>query len=164
MTLVLNEIYLLTGGNQGDRRQELESACVHIEEQIGTIAEKSKIYETAAWGKTDQPSFLNQVLKVSSPLSSQEVLKKIHQIETYMGRVRKERWAERNIDIDILYYNDDIIVCDHLKVPHPELHNRRFTLYPLVELAPDFLHPVFNISNQKLLAQCPDQCEVKVYK
>ncbi|MFN6946510.1 MAG: 2-amino-4-hydroxy-6-hydroxymethyldihydropteridine diphosphokinase [Cytophagaceae bacterium] len=155
------EVYLLTGSNLGDREGALKSAENHIREDIGEIKAISKIYETEAWGKTDQPSFYNQVLLIDTTLSPIEILNRINTIEEKMGRKRMEKWAERIIDIDILYYQDEIVVTKDLKIPHPEIQNRRFTLIPLSEIAQDFRHPVLNVSNKRLLEMCADQLNVR---
>ena len=155
--------YLLLGSNQGDREYFLAEAIQRINQLAGKIINKSAVYETAAWGLADQAAFLNQVIQVSTSLSPADLLYQLNLIEEALGRVRKTKWAARVIDIDILYYDDIILQTENLIIPHPHLHERRFTLVPLVELAPDFVHPVFQKSNTNLLAVCPDDLEVKVY-
>jgi 2-amino-4-hydroxy-6-hydroxymethyldihydropteridine diphosphokinase len=157
----LNTLYLLLGTNIGDKKSNLREALAYILADIGDISKASKVYSTGAWGKTDQDDFLNQVICVTTKKSPSKILKAIHSIEKKMGRVRKEKWSERIIDIDILYFNDEIIVQKDLKIPHPELHKRRFTLIPLSEIAPDLRHPVLNLTTLKLLFYCEDMLPVQ---
>ena len=153
-------IYLLLGCNLGDKNANLKQAKTLIQARIGQIEGLSSVYETAAWGKTDQPTFLNQVIEVSTSLSAGSLLSATQQIEKDIGRVRIEKWGERIIDIDLLYYNDNIYSSEHLSIPHPGIPARRFTLVPLVELAPDFIHPVLEKTNRTLLAECQDTLPV----
>ena len=157
-----DSIYLLLGSNLGNRIELLNNAIKNIGIHLGQISEISKLYETAPWGISEQPAFLNQVVKIKSNLLPMELLAKIQFIETDMGRVRHEKWGERKIDIDILYYNDLIFDSTELKIPHPEIQNRRFTLVPLVELAPEFMHPKLLLNNAKLLNECDDSLSVSV--
>lgn len=142
----MSEVFLLLGSNMGDSQNYLRQAKLALQQQIGTLLATSSVYQTAAWGKTNQPDFLNQVLRMETDLAPLEVLKACLAIEQQLGRIREEKWASRTIDIDILFY--DSIIMDHekLRIPHPFLHQRAFTLIPLVELAPDWVHPVFNKS------------------
>ncbi|HEY8402320.1 MAG TPA: 2-amino-4-hydroxy-6-hydroxymethyldihydropteridine diphosphokinase [Cytophagaceae bacterium] len=156
----MNKVYLLLGSNLGNRIETLASVRKVLEIRVGKILSKSSCYETEPWGKTDQPEFINQVLLIETPLKPQEVLKTILQIELEHGRIRKEKFGARVIDIDILYYENEIIVTEELKIPHPEIHNRRFVLVPLVEIAAEFKHPVFNLSNNELLTRCKDNLKV----
>jgi 2-amino-4-hydroxy-6-hydroxymethyldihydropteridine diphosphokinase len=156
----MNKAYLLTGGNMGDRKQNLAAAYQYIEQQCGKISNSSSLYETAAWGKNDQPAFLNQALEVETSLAPKQLLKKILQIEKELGRVREEKYGPRLIDIDILLFNNDIYNYPLLKIPHPELQNRRFVLVPLAEIAAAVIHPVFKKTIAELLAVCPDKLEV----
>ena len=156
-------VYLLLGGNLGDRILYLQQARESIDRRVGSITRTSNVYETAAWGKTDQPTFLNQVLEVHTTLSPEEVLQSINAIEHELGRIRQEHWGARVIDIDILFYDDLVQQTQRLTIPHPQLHLRRFTLMPLAEIAPDQVHPVLGKSITQLLESCPDELEVKVY-
>ncbi|MCY7420893.1 MAG: 2-amino-4-hydroxy-6-hydroxymethyldihydropteridine diphosphokinase [Chitinophagaceae bacterium] len=157
----MNNVFLLTGGNMGNRQQNLLQAGKAIEQQVGKIVSASKIYETDAWGKTDQQSFYNQVLHVYSFLSPIEILKLVLDIEVSMGRERIIKYGPRLIDIDILFYNNAVIKTSELTVPHPEIQNRRFALTPLAELAPDYLHPVLHKTVAGLLSECKDPLMVK---
>jgi len=159
----MNDIYLLTGGNVGDRLSNLQKASDLIEKQVGQVLKQSLIYETAAWGLTEQASFLNQVLCVQSLLEPEELLTTILQIEQQLGRTRHIKMGPRTIDIDILFYNNEVISTPRLTVPHPEMANRRFVLTPLNEISPDFIHPVLGKTVAQLLQHCPDQLEVNIY-
>ena len=159
-----NVFFLLLGTNLGNRKELLREAIQQIKQQIAPILAQSAIYETAPWGVTDQPAFLNQVLQLESILHPIDILQRALKIEKELGRERHERWGPRLIDIDLLYYGDLILKMSDLIVPHPRLHERRFTLVPLAEIAPDFVHPVFKKNNQKLLADCTDSSEVFVFK
>lgn len=158
---ITKKVHLLLGGNLGDRVLMLENAVKLIAEHVGEIIIASKLYETAAWGKEDQNAFLNQVLLVESRFSSAEILIKIQHIENKLGRIRFEKWSERLIDIDILFIENEITETSNLIVPHPFIQDRRFTLIPLSEISPDFIHPVFNKSIVDLLSSCADSLEVK---
>lgn len=156
----MNKIFLITGGNIGDRKKNLETAAVLIEKQIGKIIKSSQIYETDAWGITEQHSFYNQIHIVESRFSAFEVMEKILKIEEKMGRVRTIKNAARIIDIDILFFNDDTVNEENLTIPHPQIFNRRFVLMPLDELAPEKIHPAFKESIHDLLAKCKDELKV----
>ena len=158
-----NTVYLLLGSNLGDRLQVMQSARGLIQKEIGQIKAESSVYETAPWGVLDQPAFLNQVVQLQTLLEPEEVLRIILEIEHELGRVRYERWGARVIDIDILYFQDLILDSSRLTIPHPRLHERRFTLTPLAEIAPGFIHPVLNKSSVQLLAACADESEVKIF-
>lgn len=159
----MNHAYLLTGGNLGNREQHLARARELIGQQCGTIIEASSLYETAAWGKTDQPDFLNQALHISTLLNAKQLIRRILKTEKMMGRVREEKYGPRIIDIDMLLFNNETYDYPFLKIPHPELPGRRFALLPLAEIAPGLVHPVLNKPIKELLRACPDQLEVKKY-
>jgi 2-amino-4-hydroxy-6-hydroxymethyldihydropteridine diphosphokinase len=159
----MSTTFLLLGSNQGDRMQFLAQARRQLQAGAGSIQKESAIYETAAWGLQDQPAFLNQVLVLATALSPEALLAEIHQIEKKLGRVRKTKWAARVIDIDILYFDDLVLQTPRLQLPHPHLQDRRFTLLPLAEIAPGWVHPVFQKTNCQLLEQCPDTLEVRKY-
>ena len=158
---MMNGTYLLLGTNLGDKKENLQKAIEGIEAFFGKIQSHSSVYETAAWGKHDQPSFLNMVVLVPNSTNPQLSLDAIQKIEQAMGRIRIEKWKERIIDIDILYIDQRIIDTPNLRVPHPELTNRRFTLAPLAEIAPDFIHPINGKSQRQLLLACTDPLPVK---
>lgn len=154
------DIYILLGSNLGDRKSILTKASEKIRQKAGKIIASSALYETAAWGITDQPAFINQVLHIETALSPKELLVVCNDIENELGRVRKVKWGARIIDIDILYYEKVIMDTKVLTIPHPFLQERRFTMEPLSEVAPDFTHPVFRKTNKDLLNECPDKLEV----
>lgn len=156
--------YLLIGTNMGQRDANLQLATELLEKQVGKLTKSSSIYETAAWGKENQPGFLNQVLAFETNLKPAELLEKILQIEQQMGRQRLEKWGSRIIDIDILYFNEKIINQKNLQIPHPYLQDRRFTMVPLAEIAPDFTHPVLKKNNKQLLEICEDRLEVNPFE
>lgn len=156
----MNTIFLITGGNIGYRENNLRTAAELIQNRIGKIIQSSAIYETEAWGNKDQPAFYNQVHIVESTFSAEEIMKKILAIEKQMGRIRTIKNAARIIDIDILFFNEEIINSPNLIIPHIEISNRRFVLMPLSELSPDFVHPVLNKSIKDLLSACRDPLEV----
>jgi 2-amino-4-hydroxy-6-hydroxymethyldihydropteridine diphosphokinase len=124
------------------------------------LLQQSNIYKTAAWGNTEQDDFYNQVIEVSTELSAEILLQTLLGIETKMGRTRNQKWEARIIDLDILYFNNEIIDTEILKVPHPYMHLRRFTLIPLTEIAANYVHPIFDKTNSELLASCCDGSEV----
>lgn len=159
--MTTHTVFLLLGANLGDRTATLQRALDHIRTDVGPVLQQSALYETAAWGVTDQPAFLNQVLKVLSVFPPEEILEKTQAIEARLGRVRREKWGSRVIDIDLLYVDDLVQHRETLILPHPFLHERRFTLVPLAEVAPEFIHPVFHKTNKQLLAECQDTGEVK---
>jgi len=156
----MSTAHLLIGGNLGDRKENLLTAISLINEQCGTLTRSSSVYETEAWGKTDQPLFLNQALEISTSLNARQLMRKILKIEKEMGRVRKEKLGPRIIDIDILLYENEIHDLRFLKIPHPEMHNRRFVLVPLAEIDPTLQHPVLKKSIAELIEECPDNLEV----
>jgi len=154
--------YLLLGSNMGQSKALLANAADQIQQLIGPIQVKSSIYKSDAWGKEDQDPFLNQVLLVETPLSASNLLQSLLQIEQQMGRIRSVKWGARIIDIDILFYDNEQIQDDNLIIPHPALAERRFTLIPLNEIAPYYLHPVFNKSIASLLLNCTDPLTVNL--
>jgi len=157
----MNVIFLLLGSNLGNRKQFLDEAISLISAKIGTVTKRSSIYETQSWGKSDLPDYLNQVVVIESNLTAREVLNGILAIEKQLGRVREEKWGSRTIDIDILFYNSDIINDPDLQVPHPQLHNRGFTLAPLAEIAPKFEHPVLKENILQLKNNLADNLQIK---
>lgn len=147
----------------GNPQQKLLTAQKNIERKIGKIVRLSGIYQTAAWGNTKQPDFLNQVIIVETKLTAQKIIKLILEIEEKMGRIRTKKNAPRIIDIDILFHNKDIIEEKDLVVPHAEIQNRKFVLIPLNELSPNFKHPVLRKTIHHLLTICSDPLNVKKF-
>ena len=159
----MNIVYLMTGGNVGNRQQYLENAALLIETACGKITRRSALYETAAWGKTDQAAFLNQALELSTLLDPGELMKALLLIEQKTGRERSEKYGPRTIDIDILLFNSAIVQSALVTVPHPQMANRRFVLVPLNEIAAGYIHPILKKSISQLLAICPDTLPVKKF-
>ena len=157
----MNISFLLIGGNEGDPRAQLAKAGENIERMGCRILQRSALYETAPWGKTDQNYFLNQALQIATILEAAVLMDALLEIEEKMGRKRLEKYGSRIIDIDMLFFNEEIIHSPRLIIPHPEIQNRRFALVPMEEIAPDYRHPVFGRTIRALLAVCPDQLEVK---
>ena len=160
----MNITYLLIGGNLGNRQENLATARFLIGKHCGQITRQSSVYETAPWGKIDQPGFLNQALEVNTELNARQLIRRILKVEKIMGRVRKEKLGPRIIDIDILLFNDEIQDISFLKLPHPEMQHRRFVLIPLSEIAAEIVHPVLKKNILQLLQECPDELEVKKIK
>jgi len=157
----MEQIFLGLGTNVAPKEAYLSEVKIAIEEEVGPIVRASSLYETAAWGKTDQSDFMNQVIEIRSQLSPIELLDTVLAIEKKMGRVRVEKWAERIIDIDLLFYGQEMIQAPRLIVPHPFISVRNFVLAPLVEIAPDFIHPLAQQSISVLYQACPDQLGVR---
>lgn len=154
----------MLGSNLGNKKINLSTARDHISKSVGTILRTSSLYQSEAWGITEQPSFLNQVLQIETILNPQQLLKEILNIELKMSRIRNGKWKERIIDIDILYYDDIVIEETSLTVPHPEIPNRKFTLIPLCEIAPEEIHPILNITNTEILENTADILKVEKIK
>ena len=155
------DVYLLLGSNLGNRQGYLRQAINLIEAEVAPVSVASSLYETQSWGKTDEPDYLNQVICIKTNLSADIVLEKILNIEHMMGRKREVKWGSRIIDIDILFYGNDIISEPNLVVPHPQLHNRMFTLAPLAEIAPDFIHPLLGKHIFELKTELKSNLHVK---
>lgn len=154
--------YLLLGGNLGNREANLKQAIQLLNDKIGKVIAFSSLYETAAWGKTDQPAFLNQAVAVQTNLSAVEVLDLALSIEQELGRVRKDKWGERLIDIDLILFGDQVInIPDKLQVPHPHMQHRKFVMEPLAEIAPEVVHPVLGQTILLISRNINDPLEVK---
>lgn len=153
--------YLLLGSNLGDRKQLLLSALTLIEEKAGAIFAQSGFYETEAWGKTDQPDFVNMAVGIKTDLPALNLLRVLLDVERELGRVRVEKWGERLIDIDLILYGAEIIdLGDELQVPHPQMQNRKFVLAPLAEIAPKVVHPILKKTISEILAILTDSLSV----
>ena len=159
----MNQVYLQLGSNLGARENFLQTARDFISEELGLIEEISKIYESTPWGVDGQGCFLNQVLLLSTSIGPHDLLNLILTIEKKIGRIRIEKWGERVIDIDILFYNDDIIETIDLCIPHKYLSKRRFVLIPLCEIAENLNHPKYNKTILELLNECIDEEKVEIY-
>lgn len=154
-------VVLHLGSNQGERLTYLREAIALIRLHVGEVIELSGIYETAAWGRTDQEAFYNLALIVETALSPFDLLDCTQGIERHIGRNKTVHWGPRNIDIDILYIDDLIVHTPRLQVPHSQLHIRNFVLYPLREVDNDGRHPIFACSNEELFHRSPDDGVVK---
>jgi len=160
--LEYNTAYLLLGGNLGDREANLKKAIELLNDKIGSVIAISSLYETAAWGKTDQPSFLNQAVSLRTRLTALEVLEYALSVEQELGRVRKDKWGERLIDIDLILFGDEIInIPDKLQVPHPHMQDRKFVMEPLAEIAPEAIHPLLGETMLDICRNITDPLEVK---
>ena len=146
-------IYLSLGTNIGNRPANLRQAVSSLPPQMNVKA-KSKVYETPPWGYTEQDEFLNQAVKATTYLEPEPLLKHIKRLETALGREASFRYGPRLIDIDILFYDDEIIEAPSVVIPHPHLHERGFVLLPLMDIAPDLIHPVKKQSVREMVAFC----------
>lgn len=171
----MSSLYLLIGGNQGDRKALLQQATDLIRQRVGSVVGCSQLYETAPWGTFDrmetQP-FLNMALQVETGLSAHDCLRECLAIEKELGRQRKENtspndakrvYSSRPIDIDLILFGDEVISLPDLTIPHPRMHQRRFVLQPLCDIAPDAIHPVLKKTISQLLSICEDNCSCSVY-
>jgi 2-amino-4-hydroxy-6-hydroxymethyldihydropteridine diphosphokinase len=159
----MTSIYLCLGSNLGDRFKNILKALQTLKEAGFNIKKISSIYETSPWGKTNQPYFLNLVLKGETKLSPKGLLKKIKNIEKTFGRETAEKRGPRIIDIDILFYKEEIINTPFLKIPHPLLHKRVFVLIPLKEIAPHLIHPILKQTPNQMLNNLNDKGSVVLY-
>ena len=160
----MNEAYLCLGGNLGYSFITFKKACGYIEQHIGEIKQYSSIYQSQAWGMSNAPDFYNQVIKLETKLSAQELIIALLDIEKTLGRERAEQiegYQNRLIDIDVLFFNDEIIKTNMLEIPHPRLQLRKFVLEPLCEIASDFIHPLLKKNITQLVAVCADKGQVK---
>lgn len=160
----MHDVYLSLGSNQGNRAVFLHKGFTLIEKELGAVVKSSGLYRTASWGREDLPEFLNQVILIRTQHSPEDVLTKILSIEQRLGRKRVEKWGTRTLDIDILLYDHLILSQPGLVVPHPLMHERRFVLEPLAEIAPDFVHPVLAKKIKSLLSQLSDGLFVKPFR
>lgn len=157
----MSVVYLLLGGNSGNRMRYLKSAVARIRSEVGRVTRMSSLYETEPYGFRAKQQFYNVCVMVETELSPYEVIKVILAIETSLGRIRKtEKYSSRTIDIDILFYDDIILNEPSLVIPHPEFHKRNFALIPMAEVGPEFIHPVFGKTINRLLEESTDRHEV----
>ena len=157
----MNLAYLLIGGNLGNRSANLQNALHQIEKNCGKILDLSAIYETAAWGLSNQPSFYNQAVSIQTNLEPKALMEQLLAIETNMGRIRSIKLGPRLIDLDILLIDQLILNTETLILPHPLMEQRRFALLPLAEIAPNLMHPILQKTIQELLMHCSDQLDVQ---
>ena len=159
----MNIVYLQLGSNLGERVQFISDAIQKISERIGQVNARSQIYESTPWRVDGQEKYLNQIIEVKTLFSPEKTLDSILKIETDLGRLRIEKWGERLIDIDIIFFNDEIIETSDLCVPHKHMHERNFVLEPLNEIASTFIHPKYNKTVAELLKDSKDTERVEEY-
>jgi len=161
----MNTAYLLLGSNMGDRLSIIAKAITLIHASCGRVVKKSSVFESAPWGFEDKNQFINQVIMIEAAMSAIDLLQNLLDIELLLGRVRNNatNYSSRCIDIDILFFNDEVINEQNLIIPHPLLQERKFTLLPLKEIALDLVHPVFKKTIHELLNECNDKLEVSKY-
>lgn len=158
----MNKLYLLLGGNLGDKRKIFSEAIGLLSNRVGEITTRSSIYETEPWGFESNDLFWNQVIEIATSLSPEEVLNQTQQIELELGRIRKaNQYDSRLIDIDILFFDDLILNRENLILPHPRIQERKFALVPLCEIAPNLIHPVLLKSISQILEECNDPLKVE---
>lgn len=158
----MHMVFLGIGGNIGNKQKNFGEVCRIIENNLGKIEMKSSVYETPPWGFKADENFWNQVICIETLLSPQELLAEIRNIEEHFGRERKtDHYSSREMDIDILYYDDDFVENESLVIPHPRIEQRKFVLVPLVEIAPDFKHPLLRLTSIEMLENCKDGSVIK---
>lgn len=161
----MNVAFLGLGGNLGNRRANLELGLEHISKTCGEILLRSSIYETDAWGSLSKNKYLNMVVKIETKLAPIALMQALSAIESFFGRVRNaDRNSDRNLDIDLLFYNQELLSSQDLEVPHPRLHLRKFVLIPLCEIEKSVWHPGLKKSAEQLLALCTDDLTVVACK
>ena len=160
---MIHTAILALGSNMGDRLANLQNAKTELS-KIGTIQKESNIYETEPVGFADQDWFLNYVIQIETDLNAQELLKETQNIEKKLGKNKLIENGPRNIDIDIIFFGDEIIDVENLKIPHPRMQDRRFVLKPLTEIAPKWIHPILQISVENLLKNIKDEHHIRLYK
>ncbi len=159
----MNRCVLLMGGNLGNVLVTFSEAKKILAERVGEIESESSVYVSSAWGFESETPFHNQVLVVNTKYSAVTLLNTLLEIETHFGRTRTAEpgYQSRTLDLDILFYNQEVILTDNLQIPHPRLHLRNFTLVPLAELMQDFVHPVLRVTIKQLLDQTADKIQVQ---
>lgn len=157
----MHSVFVGIGGNIGDKLLNFRKAEKLIDEIMGNIILASSIYESPPWGFKSNDTFWNQVLKIETNLPPTGLLEKIHRIEGMFGRERSSTgYSSRQMDIDILYFDDLILETEKLTIPHPLLHKRMFVLTPLCEIAPDFIHPALKLTSKQMKDNCTDKSVV----
>ena len=157
----MNKAYLSLGSNEGEREKWINNAISILNQTAGVVTRISSLYETKAWGLSEQPDFLNACLLLETKLNEFELLEVIKATETQLGRQRTIKWGPRTLDIDILFFNNDVIDAGEITVPHPYLQDRKFVLLPLADIASDYQHPVSGKTVSQLLAECTDSLEIR---
>ncbi len=158
----MHKVYLGIGGNIGNKQNNFEEVYKKIEIELGKIEKASSIYETPPWGFQSNDTFWNQVIQVCTELTPEEVLSAIQNMEHNFGRKRsKEGYSSREMDIDILYFDDLFMETDKLIIPHLRIHQRKFVLIPLNEIAPELKHPLLRLTSIQMLENCMDESIIK---
>ena len=160
----MNIVYLQLGSNLGPREQFICEAVQEISDHVGNVSLRSQIYESTPWRVDGQESYLNQIIEVKTLFTAEEILVAVLNIENDLGRVRVEKWGERLIDIDIIFFNNEIIENPTLCIPHKHMHQRNFVLVPMNEIAADFIHPRYNKTVSQLFDESKDTEEVIEYE
>ncbi len=161
----MHKVYLGIGGNIGNKQNNFEEVYQIIENEVGKIIKSSSIYETPPWGFHADDPFWNSVIEIDTLLEDVELLWKIHEIEDRFGRKRgKELYESREMDIDILYFDDIYVETNTLIIPHPRIHQRKFVLVPLAEIAPELKHPLLRLTSLEMLQNCKDRSLIKKVK
>lgn len=156
-----NIAYIGIGSNLGDKIKFCDEAIKEISKyKENMILDRSSFYRTEPWGKEDQDWFINCVIKLQTPLNAPDLFKVLQGIETKLKRVKRDKWAPRTIDLDILFFNNEVINKPEVRIPHPLIRARKFVLVPLNELCPELIHPVLNKSIRELLKKTIDDKEV----
>lgn len=160
---IQNQVVLSLGSNLGIRLENIQLAINAIHSEIGTVIKISPVYETPSWG-FESNLFYNCAVMIHSSKSANKILSKISKIETELGRKRNDsnEYQARTIDIDIIYYNNEVVATENLVIPHPQMQNRMFVLLPLKALGLDWKHPVFDKSTAELIAVCNDKSDCKI--
>lgn len=158
----MHQVFLGIGGNTGNKHENFDKVYTFIKNELGDIIKRSSVYETPPWGFESEENFWNQVIIVETQFSPEKLLKNIAQIENRFGRERvKGKYTSREMDIDILYFDDLIMNIEKLTIPHPQISNRLFVLVPLAEIAPDFLHPQLKMTSLQMFKNCTDSSAIK---
>ena len=161
-----NQAYLLLGGDKGDRLENISKAITRIASLSESAPLQSDIFESDPWGFESSLKFLNVALIITTKLDSDRLLAELLEIERELGRKRDANinsYSSREMDIDIIFYNNDIIDSEKLIIPHPRMYQRRFVLEPLNQIASQYIHPILNKSIKELLEECPDKSPVTIY-
>ncbi|MFM7015522.1 MAG: 2-amino-4-hydroxy-6-hydroxymethyldihydropteridine diphosphokinase [Bacteroidota bacterium] len=156
----MNTATILLGCNRGVCEDTFDTVIALLNQECGSVFHFSSRYQTAAWGKEDQAPFLNQAIQLKTELTAEALIIQTANIENKLGRIREEMNGPRTIDIDILFFNDLQVITNRLIIPHPRLHLRKFTLIPLNEIIPDYLHPTLKKTIRELLLECTDKLDV----
>jgi len=152
-----NKVFIELGGNLGDRLKNFTEAKKLIQLIDCKIIQQSSVFETPPWGFSADQNFYNQIIVVDTNLSADILLIELQKIEKNLGRIRgAANYESRTIDLDILFFNAEILAENNLIIPHPRLHLRKFVLVPMCEIAPDFVHPLLNLTMYQLLLKCTD--------